>query len=328
MNSGKEGVALIVALALLALFALLGTAYVSFMTIEYDAARYEVLDVRARTYAEAGITAVVGELRSAVNQDLLPKTNYTITLSELRHDGSMDSITIEVSVEDELRLLNANHLPREVLEALDLERSAIRGFKTTLPRSDSSGDSGRSWMASAEELPGRLGLDAGQELINSAEFTVYGVADQQNPAAYLNLNSMNPKALAAILNLTADEAESLAAQRPFASWSDVVAKSKKEPSSYNVHAADFGSEAMPEILTLQSRCFRLKSTVRLRPNASGQRTLSKGVEAVVLIHEDGTYSMPYWSHIKSDEKIDVAAEVVDVPPTVEAETSEQEASQP
>ena len=61
-REGEQGVALITAISLLALFAMLGAAFMRYMALEYDRADMLAAWTRARCAAEGGIYAVTEEL--------------------------------------------------------------------------------------------------------------------------------------------------------------------------------------------------------------------------------------------------------------------------
>lgn len=303
-----DGVALISALALLALFSILGTAYLSFMTIEQDAAHYEVRQVRANQYAEAGLAGAIGEIQAALEAGTIPQDAYTVSVPQFEQNMTASNIDVHVQLFDESSLLNANHVPREVFEALGFERSAIRGLKASLPRADGVVDPNRQWLGSIDELAKRLSIEDGAEGPDTSLFTVYTAYDIARPEAYLNLNSLGPKALTAVLNLTPEEGESLAGKRPFTNWPDLLNKSQKDPASFNIRPEEFGARTRPAAFTFRSRCYRILSTVNLKSIYSARRTLTSSVEAVVVFRDDNTYAVRFWSRTPTGRFTEASAD--------------------
>lgn len=77
--SKDRGVALFIAISLLALFSVLGASYLRYMSIEIEAADINLRVMRARHYAAAGVYSALGNIREAVSRDAAPlaSTIYT-----------------------------------------------------------------------------------------------------------------------------------------------------------------------------------------------------------------------------------------------------------
>lgn len=285
--------ALVAAIGMLVVFAMLGTAYIGYMTLDYDQTRQEMRDVRAESLAEAGIYAAIGEAQAAIARNEAPKTEYTIALNAYRQEATGQGAypqSIRVKVSDESARVNLNFAPGALLHNLGLPDNAVKAV------ADYRAAGKR--LASVEALKSEGLIDtATLQALKRDQFTVYSGTDLRQPHSYINLNAVSEPILAAIFNINAEEATGLAAKRPFASWEDAVQKVGREPATFSVASAQYATRDMPADLALNSRCFRLESLVNV--DMPGGRTASAGVEAVVSFLENGTYSIRYWHEIKS-----------------------------
>ncbi len=309
----SRGVALITALAMLFLFSFLGTAYVSYMSIEQDAARYELREVRARHLAVGGVNAAIGELQAALASGVAPAAEYNFRMPVIVREA--DTLTdypqdVHVEVLDESGLINLNYAPRELLEAVGMERGSVRTMKGSVPDTGDPANPQRRRLVSFDDLRAR-NLIAPKEFkaLDRGLFTVYTGEDPANPARYINLNAAAPGVLAAIFNVPLAEAEGIAARRPFASWQDVLDKVKRDPATFNVRPPVQAPHEIPFDLALTSRCFRIKSEARIEPKGSSRGYRSRA-EAVVLFKEDGTPEIRFWSKTPS-ELLELAEPVAD-----------------
>ena len=304
VRRGSQGVALLTALVMLVLFSMLGTAYIKYMSIDIDTAKYQRREVRARHLAIGGINAAIGKISAQLKRGETPTGAYDFQLPVVifkRDDLEYLGQDIHVDVSDESSRINVNHAPLEVLEALGIERGIVRQLKSRLPRQGERANTNRRWLASVQELLSRDFLTADEYLaLNTELLTVHTVADQARPAGYINLNSTSPEALSALLGIDPENASALAEQRPFTSWNDVIAKSGKEARTYNVRPSVLAPNTMPSELSLASRCFRLKSQARIGLEVSGDRSVTSIVEAVVVFDDGGDYQIQFWSKTPSE----------------------------
>ncbi|NLN93664.1 MAG: hypothetical protein GX130_10210 [Candidatus Hydrogenedens sp.] len=73
----SRGAALFIAIAMLALFSLLGVSYVRFLMVEEDLNTLEVRKLRSQYYAEAGIHCASAYLQETLRKGALPVTSTT-----------------------------------------------------------------------------------------------------------------------------------------------------------------------------------------------------------------------------------------------------------
>jgi len=298
--SAREGFALIGAIAMLALFAMLGTAYVRFMMIEVDDTSQELDVLRAEYLATGGIYAAIGEIEYALAEGAVPDAEFSLPANVYRYEGGKQVARVQdvtVTVSDEAARLNLNHTPPQVLRALGLDDGELRRLENALPTSSGLRSESRRWLNNVDELLTR-GIVSRRDYdrLDRNRFTIHTVADADKPTGFINLNAAEPVVLGAIFGLhDTTEIGTLAASRPFASWQDVLTKTGREPSTFNVAPPRYASREMPSALALTSRCYRLRSEVGMNYRGARGRTVSAAVEAVVLFHENGTYSIRYWN---------------------------------
>ncbi len=296
-----SGFALVGAIAMLALFVMLGTAYVKYMMIELDDTRIDVDASRAQHLASGGIYAAIGEIEAAIDSGLVPKRSYTIKANAYRYEGGERAAyaqEIHVTLSDESARIDLNHAPPEVLVALGMDREAVERLGRAIPTSSGLRSESRRWLTSVDDLLTRGIVNRRQfGAIQSDQLTTYTVEDHSRPAAFLNLNTAEAGALAAILGIDdSDEIRQLMAKRPFTSWPDAVTKSGREPSTFNVKSPRYAAREMPrEVAFSPSRCFRLHSKVSVSFTGMARRPSVAAVEAVVLFKNDGSYSIRYWN---------------------------------
>lgn len=300
-RGARRGAALITALSMLLLLSMLGTAYVGYMSMEQDDSRMSVQSTRARYLAEGGLYAAIGEIQTAIRAGRVPESEHTIELPVYmmqRGELITETQSVTVQITDESARANVNHVDRAVLEALGVPRDAARDIRAVFSGTGADGGTTpTAWFASVQDLRTR-GFLTGPEFVRAQQdsMTVYTAADPDNPRNYININSAPAGVLTALFNLTADEALSLVQKRPFSSWDDVVRKIGKDPATFNVIANAEPNRAMPVELALSSRCFRLVSTTKMINAFTSRKGLTKGVEAVVLLSDDGnSYEFRFWS---------------------------------
>jgi type II secretory pathway component PulK len=320
-NGSEAGVALIAALSMLILFALLGAAYVTYMSGEFDRTRYEVQTLHARQLAHAGIQAAIGELHRALERGETPPAAYAFRLPVYDQQREPEFHEVTVAVSDEAARINLNFAPREVLEAIGLDRAQIRELKRAMPREDGSEAGARRWLLSVADLRQRGYVNAaGYTALDPAMLTVYS-SDPRNPAGYINLNSASPAVLAAVLNVSPEDAEAIAQKRPFTSWDDAVQKIGRGPETFNIQPDEAG--AMPQDFALSSRSYRLTSEAALTMGR-GARRIRHTIEAVVHLDQEGGYAARYWNEFTGQREepepdAEPVAEITEMP---EPETGE------
>lgn len=330
-RSGEKGMALIAALSMLMLFTLLGTSYVKYMSIEKDTAMFELRNLRASRLAEGGIHAAVGEIRAALKSGQTPESTYEFKLPLYLYDADSEirisavPQNVRVRIEDEAARVNLNHAPRELLENLGMDRSRVRALKNTLPRDSVPRAGKRQWLSSIDNLRTRKILGPREfKALDRDILTVHTVDDPQMPAQFINLNSALPKVLAAVFNIPILEAIALANQRPFTDWNDVVAKTGRDPLTFTVRPSPVSPHTMPRELALQSNCYRVFSEARVESTFSAGRGVTRWVEAVVMLHADGSYSFRYWDETAREDRTQVAEAVDTSEPDAPTEDASSE----
>ncbi len=78
-NGRNNGVALFIAISLLALFSALGASYVRYMSLELDETEMRLRNMRARHYAAAGVYSVSGSIRDALSRGTRPQDSHTFS---------------------------------------------------------------------------------------------------------------------------------------------------------------------------------------------------------------------------------------------------------
>mgnify|MGYP001189007274 CR=1 FL=1 len=281
------GVALMAALMLLLVFAVLGTAYMKSMMLSLETTQYSVQDARATHLGRAGIYAGIGEIQGSMSAGERPELRYTLHtlgLPILRQgqpepDEYMQDVTVDVS--DELARVDLNFSPKGVLVELGIPGDVVDAY-----RSDAR--NGNGVLMSVSELWSRGYLD--RQAFGTLDrdlFTVH--AGVSHGHSGINLNSASPAVLAAVFGIEEDAAENLV--RPFESWADAVSKVGSDSVSFNVAS---GSD-MPESLVLESRVYRLSSSMTLITPYTTSQGISAAVDAVVQFGADGGYSLLYWN---------------------------------
>jgi len=293
----NQGVALVTALGLLLLFAMLGTAYVRYMSIEMDDARYGLLNVRAEQLSEAAIMAAIGEIETALNNNQIPASEYDLTLPLYYHkqDGAQPiDQTITVLVKDESSRININHATPKMLTALGIKPEVAQQISQSLPNQNSGADA--KWFNSVDELRTRGFLNGPEyNALTHDLLTVYST-DHDSPENYINLNTATATVLGWLFNVEAEEAKIVASKRPFTSWEDVLTKVGREPSTFNVGDIPYGSREKPKGLAFQSRCFRLVSDGLIKDvPGTTSNGLHCGTEAILLIDEKNNGSLRFWN---------------------------------
>lgn len=310
----NSGAALITAIAMLAIFSVLGTAYLVYSNKELDEAEYDSLVIGARSAAAGGIRAAIGELESQISQGAVTGGSFDITIPTYRFDRPTDPKTplepivnedaytkVHISVSDECARLNLNHAPVRVLQdVLGIDGDTARNIRSHLPRPDQpAAEAGRRWLASVDDLLDRgLINEAAYERINPDILTVYSVADQSRPEAFINVNTASPEILAAVLGLSLEAAESLAKARPFASVEALGAAAGKDPATFPIKPAEDAPGALPSELCFQSRSFRIVSeaTLTRKLPAGAEDTLKTAyAEAVVVFDGNGEATIVFWN---------------------------------
>lgn len=317
----ERGAALILALSMLAIFGFMGVAYVKYMSLNLVESDLDLRKARARQLAVAGIQIAASGLRQEVlNADDhqvprgVPAVFDLSTYNSVSHGDQgivaepMNVIRVartSVTVTDEGARVNLNHAPASALQKLlavdgDTARNIAASVRGGGPGTEAS------WFLSTDELFSRGLLTKAQyDLIIPDSFSTASVVDHSNPASHFNVNGAEPAALAAMLNLTVEQAQQVKAKGPFAS------KDALGQAVAAVTGAPADAVVADPALGLKARCFRVVSegfyakaldSERYEAAASREekdqlltnRTTSV-VEAVLQFNDDGTYQVIYWN---------------------------------
>lgn len=309
----QSGMALIVAITMLAIFVVFGTAFVTQMGLEVTETTLEVRETRARILAESGITAAVTELQRAYRQDAVNeavghKTYQFPTFALIQSESGRTfqemedaEATATVAVVDENAKVNLNHAPPSVIsEVLGVDSVVARQIAQSLP---AAGEGGQ-WLHHLDDLVLR-GLLTPEiyAAIPRERVTTSTVIDHDNPTAYLNVNSATPEVLAAITGVPPEVATTLAAQE-FATVEELGA-AVGDPSLFRMRPGPDSVDSYSSALTTESRCFRIVSEGYYVARGLKATAL---VEAVILFDDAGGYRILEWR-----------AENVTMPPTEAAD---------
>ena len=324
----ERGTALVLALSLLTIFGILVTYFVGYMNLELRETNLGVRQARADHLAVAGVQVALEGLRQEV---LYPDRGnirgearsfeFTTYNGIAVDDGGTSAAVLgapetpdgrlqprlamaEVIIFDESSRVNVNHAPAGVLQRiLKVDASTARAVASSVPAGATA--PGGQWLLGLDELisPSRL-TPAQFAALDPAQLTVFSVADHGQPVGHFNVNEAAPEVLAAMIDVTEEQATQIKGQGPFASleaFGGAVTAVTGLPFT--------GGEAAPA-LGLKSRCFRIISEGRYATvydeaayagaDASQKRqylrnSASRRVEAVVQFNDDGAYEVLHWN---------------------------------
>lgn len=323
-KSRQEGVALLMAIALLLVFSILGSAYLRYMTIEVEKLRVEEGRTRAHYAAQAAVYAAVGEVKAALAEKRLDALfRQGPTAKDFPTYARFDSekgeyvidegvkTTVTWAVRDESGKLNINHAPASALRiVLGVDGTKAREICASLPRSEEEAAQGadRQWLTSPEELVTRGFLSAeAYRSIDQSALTVYTVPQPSNPVGYINLNTASTKVLEAVLDISPETAKAVAAARPFYSLADVCRAAGKPASMFNFKPDADAPESMPKALALESSAFRIFSRAQVK-RAGGSVLGTVEIEAVAVLSPEGRCTFTYWHETGGEKASGVAIE--------------------
>lgn len=315
----ERGAALIFALSLLAIFGIMGVAYVDYMNTNLLESDLELRKARARLLAVSGVHIAAANLREEVLSANHPVAKGVSASFELPTFNGVthgeDGISVEpmnmtrvarttITIFDENGRVNLNHAPASALQKLlGVDGDTARTIAGSVPRGAQGPDA--RWFLTRDELLTRGLLTKAQyEESAGVPLTTVTVMDHANPSGYFNVNGAEPNALAAMLNLTLEQAQQVKAKGPFASL-DALSQAITA-----VTGAPAESASDPA-LGLKSRCFRVVSEgfyaragdqvgydAATTPEEKEKllvKRITSTVEAVLLFQDDGTYEIIDWS---------------------------------
>ncbi len=251
----NKGVALIIAISLLGVFALLGMYYVRDSETELRRTALLLDEMRVREYAKTGINSALIELEKAWRadaiQELLDKCpiefTYPYYKQVYKKDGTFSlepsdtiSVKTKVWITDESGKININCSSASVLQKIfNINGELARKIVSNLPNSGMASSSSK-WIYLAEELyEGIIPGKCNDQILNSISTWNAGVP--YNPIPYLNINKAPNEVLMALFNINSDEAQKVVNARPLKTMSDLVTILGKSPTGFNVKIDDLSS---------------------------------------------------------------------------------------
>ena len=283
-NHRRRGVALLAAVALLALFSMLGISYIRYMTIEGERSQWQARNARAQTLVDDYLRVAIHDVDAILaNGGAVPdEISYpAVPVFRGGREGFaslVDSETlrgeVRVTIHDEASKLDINRAAPVLIAAvtgLD-DDTAMRIFENTRAVHASAAN-GQLPVRTLEELATRGLIDEDAvAALPRKRLTVFS-----GPAPFLNANTMPVDMLAAVLGIDDAAAETIAAARPFETREDLRAMLTD------------GTILDPSV-GAGSRCYRLVCEVTLTQPAADDTwrpVRTERLEAVVAYHADG-----------------------------------------
>lgn len=313
--ANNRGTALVLALGVLTLVVLFGTAMYRYTSLERDEFTLDNNNARANLDAKSGIEHAIAELQAAIASgqvDAMLNNDTEVKLNLYRLAGrTLDAVgqapvaderytsKAIVHITDESARMNVNLAPPAVLMSiLKIDGEKARQLRERLPRLDGSAaaeNESRRWLSSVDELAS-LPLLPPDTLTaeRKADLTTFSALDMKAPAGFVNLNTASKPVLEAALAITPEVADKVMLARPLTSLDALVAAAGKGPDTFNFKPAADNPGGMPKELAFSSRCFRIRSTAVLT-RTSSQQEVKAIVEAVVQFPENEAPHIVYWN---------------------------------
>ena len=332
----NRGTALIIAVGLLFIFAMLGTAYVAFGYVEIEETNFTLSRARASAIAEAGVNAAIGKLHAALVAGKAVEfggVEYDFPVYRGNKDPEtpalepLDNRTARaaVNVSDESGKVNLNHAPASVLQRLlNIDGTTARAITASLPQA-AAAQAGGGWFTALDDLVDRKLLSEAQfAALDKNLLTVYTVLNHQSPGAYLSINTAPKEVLASVLDLSLEQADHVKAKGPFNSLAALAEAAGKGMETFNIQPDSAGA-AGPFLM--QPNCFRITSKASYDAMSQGH-SVSAFVEAVVLFDSAGNHQIVHWMTTEGTES--EAAAAADAEPAAETpeEAGAPEAAEP
>ncbi len=247
---GNKGVALLIAISLLGVFALLGMYYVRDSETELQRTILLLDEMKAKNYAKAGLNLALAELERAWRtdkiQDLLsrcplefdcPYYKQTYSSNEALSLEPSDNVQVKVRVQifDESGKINLNCSPASVLQKiLNVDGETARQIVSNLPTPGMNSTNQR-WIYLIDELYDRGWLKKEKTNIKVSNFiSTWNAGNPENLQSYLNVNIAPPEVLMALFNINLDDVQKIINARPFKSFNEVISTIGKDPATFNV----------------------------------------------------------------------------------------------
>lgn len=319
-RKSSQGFVLVLALGLLAIFGLMGAAWVQYMQLEQLESRQEQWQLHANHVAQGGIQAAIGDIQSALNtggvSTLLGDQQYAVPVYKTVRGGGQAPLAADekagghatVKITDECARINVNFASTRVLRALFGSGDMARLVRKSLPRPDGTVDDEtgtQRWLVNLDDLVTRNLIDAGTlASIGERVLTLYTVPDPSNPEAFINVNTASQAVLEAVLAVDSATADAIVANRPFTTVDQLVAAAGKPANTFNVRPDLATPDALPKQLCFSSRCFRIVSEAKVTTPDMNNVPRTRGqarAEAVVYFPADGRPQVRFSSTVRSQE---------------------------
>ncbi len=313
----RRGMALVIAISLLALFSTLGMLYVRRMNLEIARADMLLAEARARQAATAGFQAALAELERALEN----RQSHQVVGKPKRYDFPVYSGALadgtptreasdrrrayaDVIIADENAKVNLNHAPASVLQMiLGVDGATARAIAASLPRdgaafSESDEEAHRQWLLEPGDLVARGLITPEQfDAVNREHVTTYTVPDHDNPVGFININTAPAEVMAAVLDMSVKDAGKVITRRPFRTLAALAAAAGKDPATFNIRPDPNNPSSLPAPLAFESRCFQIVSEA-VCANVAGKQEYDKvhaRVDAIVYFPPDGGYEIVKWN---------------------------------
>ncbi|HOV33062.1 MAG TPA: type II secretion system protein GspK [Candidatus Hydrogenedens sp.] len=282
---GDKGVALLIAISLLGVFALLGIYYVRDSETELQRTVLLLDEMKVKDYAKAGLNLALAELERAWRtdqiQDLLsrcplefdcPYYKQSYGINETLFLGPSDTIQVKIKAKifDESGKINLNCSPASVLQKiLNVDGETARQIVSNLPTSGMNSTNQR-WIYLVDELYDRGWLKKEKTNMKALNFvSAWNAGNPENPQSYLNVNIAPPEVLMTLFNANLDDVQKIINARPFKSFNEVISTIGKDPSTFNVKV-DGSSSTWQFPFIDRSTSFRVIVTSELSRVISGR----------------------------------------------------------
>lgn len=295
-----RGAALLMALSLLAVFMLLGAAYVRTTALDIESVRFDLARASARATTEAGVQAALANLYEAQkNGSLLsflgtPQTYQFPSFSTVKgEEGAFEEradrrASAQVVVTDENARINLNAAPPSVLQRiLKIDAETARRIAKARPEpGEAEVLPEHAWFRHPSDLLTRNLLTAEQWAnVDTTLITTYS-GDPADPSrAKVNLNTASPEVLAACLNVPVETVQPLLQRRtekPFTSVEEAVA------TLSDIFNVAMGGRDPADVFTVSSSAVRITSagSVAKRAGAGEYARAHARAEYVVRLSDN------------------------------------------
>jgi len=282
---GDKGVALLIAISLLGVFALLGMYYVRDSETELQRTVLLLDEMKVKDYAKVGLNLVLAELEKAWRtdkiQDLIsrcplefdcPYYKQSYGINEASFLGPSDTIQVKIKAQifDESGKINLNCSPASVLQKiLNVDGETARQIVSNLP-TPGLNSTNQKWIYLVDELYDRGWLKKEKTNIEVSNFvSAWNAGNPENPQSYLNVNIAPPEVLMALFNINLDDAQRIMNARPFKSFNEVISAIGKDPATFNMKV-DTPSPVWQFPFIDKSTSFRVAVTSELSRVISGR----------------------------------------------------------